>query len=383
MDLPSFFDIFKIGKSEALIRNGLLSPTEIDRKGSDLNILFAAAAAMADECIGQLAKVRGDLYVGTARSAALDRLITDRYPDLIRKQAAPSFGYANFSFSPAVTASFTIPDGTTLSTADNVQFITVGDFPVALGDTTARVPIRSVLAGFSQKASALKINNITSTILGAPTSGMTVTNTAATFGGEDRENDSDYALRYRLRYLAARRATLGAIEQAILSVPGIVKANVFENLDTLGRPIGYVQAVVADNFTEQMVNSAVVPATYATQQAMLTNQLDQVLLEWRAAGVGVQVTVATVTLQTVRIELSFISGVNEEVVTNNVKTAVIQFINALDPGEMLRLADLRSLIQRIPGVYYTGNEVVTPTGDIQPLPGEVLRTSTTFCRVGS
>ena len=383
MDLPSFIELFRIGKSEALIRNGLLSASEIDRKGSDLNILFAAAAAMGDECVGQLAKIRGDLYVGTARDAALDRLITDRYPDLIRKQASPSFGYANFSFSPAVTAAFTIPDGTTLSTADNVQFITVGEIPVSIGVTTIRVPIRSVLAGFTQKASALKINNITSTIPSAPATGMTVTNNAATFGGEDQENDADYALRYRLRYLAARRATLGAIEQGILAIPGVVKANVFENLDILGRPIGYVQAVVADSFTEQMVNSTSVPATYATQQALLTNQIDQALLEWRAAGVGVQVTVATVTLQALRIELSFVSGSSEEYVTNAVRTSLIQYVNSLDPGERLRLVDIRSLIQRIPGVYYTGNEVVTPTGDIQPLPGEVLRTSTTFCKVGS
>ena len=84
MDLPDFNTLFRIGKTEALVRNGRLSSSEIDRKGSDLNILFAAAAAMGDECVGQLAKVRADLYVGTARSDALDRLVTDTYPDLVR-----------------------------------------------------------------------------------------------------------------------------------------------------------------------------------------------------------------------------------------------------------------------------------------------------------
>lgn len=383
MDLPDFNTLFRLGKTEALVRNGLLSPSEIDRKGSDLNILFAAAAAMGDECIGQLAKVRGDLYVGTARGEALDRLVTDRYPDLIRKQAAPSFGYANFSFSPAVTGAFTIPDGTTLSTADGIQFITVGDCRVAVGDTAARVPIRSVLAGTTQKASAGKINNITSTIVGAPTAGMTVTNSAATFGGEDQEKDADYALRYRLRYLAARRATIGAIEQAILSVPGVVKATVFENLDTLGRPIGYVQAVVADTFTEQMVDATTVPATYATQQALLTNQINQTLLEWRAAGVGVQVVISAVVLQSIRVALTFSSGADETATTAAVLAGIVQHVNNLAPGEKLMLADLKSIIQRTPGVYYTGNELITPTGDIQPAPGEVLRTSTTFCRVGT
>ena len=68
MDLPSFFDIFRIGKSEALIRNGLLSASEIDRKGSDLNILFAAASAMADECVGQLAGNVRPLLIAATQS---------------------------------------------------------------------------------------------------------------------------------------------------------------------------------------------------------------------------------------------------------------------------------------------------------------------------
>jgi uncharacterized phage protein gp47/JayE len=378
-DFPSFTDLERIGQTEALVRNPRLSLEEIRRTGSDLNILVASAAAMGDEVTGQLASLRADLFVGTARGAALDRLVTDRYPDLLRKQASPSFGYEFFLFSPAVVSAFTIPEGVVLSTADGVQFITSTSTSVPIGTTSIRVPIRSVLAGSSQKASIGRIVNLTSTIAGAPATGMTVNNTSATFGGEDREEDRDYAIRYRLHYLAARRATIGAIEQAILSIAGIVKATVFENLDVLGRPIGYVQAVVADSYTEQFVTSSVTPATYASQLSNMRNQIDSLLREWRAAGVGVAVTFAQVVIQPIRLSLSYVAGADEEAVRAIVLTTLIQMVNNLPPGGILSLASIRDALRVVSGLYYTGGEILSPLGDVVPLPGQALRTSTTFC----
>jgi uncharacterized phage protein gp47/JayE len=383
MDLPSFSTLYRIGKTEALVRNPRLNPEKVDRQGSDINILVAAPAAMADECIAQIASVRKDLYIGTAEGDALDRVITDRYPDLIRKQAAPSYGYATFSFSPAVTGAFTITDGAILSTADGVQFIVVGNASVAVGTTSKTVPIRSMLAGASQKAGPNKIRNIITSFVGAPTSGMTVSNAAATFGGEDKEKDSDYAIRYTRRYLAARRATIGAIEQAVLEVPGIVKCTVFENLDTLGRPIGYVQAVIADSYTEQFVTSAATPAAYAAQLANLQVQIGSLLREWRAAGVGVVIKFAQVVIQSCKIVLSYVAGADQAAVNAVVLSKINQHINNLRPGQTLVLNDLKTIIQNTSGVYYTGNEVVTPVGDVTPQPGQVLRTSPTFTTVGA
>lgn len=377
-DLPTFKDLRRIGQTEALVRNPRLSLDELNRVGSDLDNIISAGAAMADEVVGQLASLRADLFVGTARGAALDRLITDRYPDLLRKQAAPSFGYETFYFGPAVVSAFTIPEGVVLSTADGVQFITATSTSVPIGTTSIRVPIRSVLAGASQKATAGKIVNLTTTISGAPAAGMTVSNVSATFGGEDRETDLDYAVRYRLHYLAARRATLGAIEQALLSVAGIVKVTVFENLDTLGRPIGYIQAVVADSYTEQFVTSSSVPATYASQLANLRTQLDQLLREWRAAGVGVVVVFAQVVIQPIRLSLSYVAGADEDAVRALVITSLVQMVNNLQPGAILTTDSIRDVLRRTSGIYYTGGEILSPIGNVVPLPGQVLRTSPTF-----
>lgn len=381
MDLPNFSDLFRIGRDEALSRNDRLTLEELERKGSDLNNLIAASAAMSDDVMGQLAQLKAEVFAGTARFDALDRLILDRHPGLVRKQASPSFGYVTFSFSPAVAAAFSIPDGTQLSTADGVQFITVGAAAVAIGATSAEVPIRSVLAGAQQKAKPGAINSLLAQIVGAPSSGTTVSNTAATFGGEDRESDADYVTRSRTYFLSQRRATKSAIEQAVLSIPGIVKCNVFENLDTLGRPIGYVQIVIADSYTEQFVTASTLPASYSAQRANLQVQITTTLEDWRAAGVGVQVVFGTVVLQSVRVALAYLPGVDQEAVKTVVLARIIQHINGLKPGETLDLSVLRSLAQTTSGVYATGNEIVTPTGNVVPRPGEVLRTSTTFTQV--
>lgn len=380
-DLANFYDLFRVGRDEALSRNDRLTLEEIERKGSDLNILIAASAAMSDDVMGQLAQFKADIFSGTARNDALDRLILDRYPGFVRKQAAPSFGYVTFSFSPAVTSAFTIPDGTQLSTADGVQFITVGAASVAIGTTSISVPVRSVLAGAQQKAKPGAINSLLAAITGAPTSGMTVSNTAATFGGEDRESDTDYVTRSRGYFLSQRRATKSAIEQAVLSIPGIVKCNVFENLDTLGRPIGYVQIVVADSYTEQFVTATTLPASYVAQRANIATQIESTLEEWRSAGIGVQIVFGTVVIQSIQISLAYLSGADQDAVKTVVLARVIQYVNSLRPGQTLQASVIRSLIQATSGVYYTGNELTSPTGDVVPLPGEVIRTSTTFTRV--
>jgi hypothetical protein len=57
MDLPTFPDLFQIARDEMLSRNGQLALAEVDRQGSDLNIIVGAIAAGADEVVGQLARV--------------------------------------------------------------------------------------------------------------------------------------------------------------------------------------------------------------------------------------------------------------------------------------------------------------------------------------
>ena len=371
-DLPDFPSLFAIAEAEALFRNPLLLREELERNGSDVNILLAAMAAAAEEVIGQLARVQQGLYLGTAKRDQLDKLVFDRY-GLLRKQAAPSYGIAAFTTTVASPGTFTIPDGTVLATAGGVQFLTVGavTFPAAsVGPIT--VPIRSIAAGADQKAAAAAINAIQTPIVGAPAD-LAATNLAATFGGEDAELDEAFVARVRLFFTTVRRGTLSAIRLGVLSVAGVISCSVFENLDVLGRPAGYVEAVVADTFLDQFVG-ATVPATYATQAAALTNTIETALDEYRPAGVPVAVTIGAVVLTPVRLALSYDAGVDTTLVALLARATVVNRVNRLAPGEPLSVADVRALVQGVPGVFTTGSEIVAPTGDVVPRSQQVLRT---------
>lgn len=378
MDLPTFQDIFRVARDEALVRNRALALEEAERKGSDLNILLAASAAVGDEVIGQLARAYGTCFLDTAKKQELDRLVFDRY-GLIRKQASPSYGLVEFTTTTAAAAGFTITDGTLLGTPDGSQYIVVGNTAYAFGEVgPVQCSVRSTLAGATQKAKPGTITSILSQITGAPAD-LAVTNANATFAGEDAEPDSALAERARGFFVNARRGTLLAIQNAILALPGIQTCTLLENLDQLGRPIGAVEAVVSDSFTEQFISGA--PAAYATQAAAITSNINSILDEARAAGIYVNVTIAAIVLQTFQLALAYRTGYTQSTVQAQVKATIVAFVNALSPGRTLLVNDLKQKISEVPGVFYTGNELVEPSGNVVPQQGQVLRTALQFITV--
>ena len=370
--MPVFRDLFAIAEAEALFRNPLLLREELERPGSDVNILLASAAAAAEEVIGQLARVQQGLFLSTARREQLDKLVYDRY-GLLRKQAAPSYGYANFTTTAATAGAFTIPDATVLGTSAGLQFITIGAVTFPAGSTgPVRVPIRSVAAGADQKARAGTVTAIQTEIVNQPTD-LAVTNPAATFGGEDAELDEAFVARVRLFYTTVRRGTVSAIRLGALSVAAVASASVFESVDGLGRPSGYVEVAIADSFTDQFVGAAV-PPTYATQMAALSGNIEAALEEYRPAGVPVAVTIGSIVLTAVRLALSFNAGVDTTAVSLAARSAVVNRVNRLAPGERLTVTSLRETVQAVTGISPTGSEIVAPAGDVVPLSLQVLRT---------
>jgi hypothetical protein len=373
-DAPTFQELFRIARDEALSRNGKLTREVIERQGSDANVLMAAGAGAADEVIGQLVKTAADLYLDSAKGTALDRLVFDRY-GLVRKSAAPALGSVEFTTTAANPSSFAIPSGTKLSTADGRQFVTTASATFAAGGTgPVTVAVRSVLAGASQQARANTITSIADAINGSPDD-LRVNNALATAGADDEEKDEQLRERARQFWTSARRGTLGAIQSAALAVSGVRKATAFEAIDALGRPAGAVQLILADAFTEQLVAVSPTPAAYQAQSQVLADEVFGALYDVRAAGIYVQVQVAQVTLQGVSLGLSFQGGVNVDQVALQARATVAAYVNTLAPGSPLRVANLVTVLRTIPGLIVTGNEVISPAGDVTPDTLEVLRSS--------
>ncbi len=371
---PSFSDLFRIARDEALARNGRLSRTAIERDGMDANILIASGTAMSDEVGGQLTDLEAALFLGSAKGDALDRFVFDRF-GLARKPAAASIGSVNFTTTVASPTTFAIPTDVVLQTATGIQFVTTESsiFNVAtVGPVT--VAVRSVLAGLDQDAKIGTITSIISQITSAPTD-LVATNSLATVGGDDVETDDSLRERGRRFFTTARRGTLAAIEAAALNVAGIQTATAVEVLDALGRPARLVQLIVADAFTEQFVNFDTAPPRFEAQSQAITTAVNEALSDVRPAGIFVQVIVSNVVIQPVQLTLSFLAGANVNDSALQARAAVTNFTNALSPGDTLFIRDLLNVIQLVPGLRFTGDEVISPAGDVIPTSLQVIRTS--------
>jgi len=374
MPFPNSKDLFRIGRDEILDRNVRLSREAVEREGADANAMVAAGAAMADEVMSLLADVAAGLFLDSAEGAALDRLVFDRY-GLYRKPAANALCSVEFSTTASNPAAFTIPAGTKVSTADGVEFVTRDAALFESGTTgPVLVAVRSVLAGGDQQVRAATITVITGTISGAPDD-IAVTNTIASAGAADAESDASVRSRARSFFVNARRGTLSAIEQGGLAVPGVRRARAFEALDNLGRPARFVMLVVTDAYTDLLAELNQFPATYQAQSQQLAQTVFNGLSDVRAAGIYVQVQVAQVVLQPVRLNLQFVAGVNVDEVATRARAVVVNIVNGLAPGVTMTLETIKGALRTIPGLYYSGEEILSPAGDVVPKAIQVIRTS--------
>lgn len=382
MDFPSWNDLFQIAADEALLRNAQLTRESVERAGSDANVLLAGAAAVGDEDVNQLADVAAGLYLDSAEAEALDRLVFDRY-GLLRKPAQTAYGSVSFSTTVNNPAPFAIPTGTLLQTASGTQFITTADATFNSGTTVGPiVAVRSVLAGASQQAAIGTITSIIGQITGQP-SDLVVTNTVATAGAADAEDDSSLRNRARQFFVTARRGTLSAVKQGALAVPGVTQATVFEVLDIAGRPAREVMVVIADTFTDSLAQLDSVPPLYQQQSQVLTTAVVAGLSDVRPAGICVQAIVASVVLQAVHLSLKFNAGVDANAVADEARSTVVNYINRLEPGQTLTLNGLQNSIKGVSGLFYTGTEVTVPIGDVVPKTLQVLRTTLALVTAGS
>lgn len=373
-DFPTFNDLFRIARDEILVRNGRVSRDAIEREGMDANLLVAAAGAMADEVVGQIVRLSAGMFLDSAKGEALERLVFDRY-GLLKKAAAASFGTVQFSTTSPAPATFTIPLGTKLATPDGVQFITT-EAPAFVAGSTGPVScmVRSVLAGADQNVRAGQITSILDRISSAPTD-LVVTNPLATAGADAAESDDSLRDRARRYFTTVRRGTLGALEEAALSVEGVRTARAFEALDAQGRPARFVQLVVADAFAEQFATYDTAPPRYATQSQAIASLVFNALSDVRPAGVYVQVLVANVVLQPLQLALTFNAGADVNQAALEARAAVVGYVNGLKPGETFVYDNALEAMRLVPGLARSGNAIVSPAGNVSVRPLQAIRTS--------
>lgn len=359
MELLSRLDYQQIGRRYVQSRAKKIDPAMVDVEGSNVNIVVAGSAFMAQAVTRQLADaVRSRSLL--ADGDDLDRYVQDVY-GLPRKGAAGAVVPLQFARPTVTGGAGTLPVGTVVRTPDSIEYALTS--AASFGATVksgVTADARAVQAGFAFQVGANRITQFSNpgAIFDAT---ITVNNAEPAAGGTDRELDPDYRERARKFWAAARRGTLAAIEQGALTVEGVESALADEPL-TGGIPARIVTLVVAD--AAGVCNSA------------LARRVVAALREYRAGGITVVVLSSVPQIVDVALQLYFATGVDTAALASEVQAAVVDFVNSLGAGQPLRKADIMTVLSRFraSGLLPVDGTIVEPAGDILPPYGRTLRT---------
>lgn len=362
LDLPSRLDLYAAGRQYLIARANKLDPAQVDVVGSDANLVVGSTSVVADLVVKQLAERTAALLLDGAQGEDLDRLAFDRY-GLTRKGASPALGAVRLFRATAAAGAGSVPVGTRLTTLTGFEYVTTTAAAFGASDLTSRANVRAAQAGKAQQAGANAIVRYAQP--GALFDGtLEVNNDLATAGGEDAEDDETFRNRVRDFWRVARRGILAAIEFGARTVPGVVTAQAIEALTTGSTPARVVNLYIADS-------------TGVASDA-LAQQVRNALDDFRAAGIAVLVFTSLPLLVNITLRLTFRANVDTVTLGDNVRSAVVEFVNSLAVNGTFYVAQLASVLQRFAedGLIPDEGTVVAPVGDLVPEVGQTIRTTT-------
>lgn len=157
-------------------------------------------------------------FVNTSEGTSLDHV--GMYLTITRRPAIKSKGILTIKGRDGAI----VPQGFKVSSADDKVFETLEDVLIVNGEAT--VGIESVGAGKMYNVGAGTLTNIVNPIIGIEST----FNSDPTENGLDVETDEEFRNRYRQSYARVGGSTVPAITAALLDTPGVVDAEVIENV---------------------------------------------------------------------------------------------------------------------------------------------------------
>ena len=354
-------DFYEIGRRYLLTRATRIDPERVDVEGSDANLFIGSQSFCAAAISAQLGQRINALLLDGCEGEDLDRYAYDRYT-LTRKGASPAIGTVTFSRPNATFGSGTIPLGTKLRTLTGIEYITTEVASFSASGLTARARVRATQAGKEFQVGANTIRNF-ATPGAIFDQTIEINNSEATAGGEPAESDPIFRERIRDFWNAARRGTLAAIEFGARQVEGVESATAIEVTGSSGQPARLVQLYVADS--SGVANEALIA------------QVQTELLEYRAGGIQVILFPSVPEIIDIQFALAFVTGVDTVTLTQEVRGAIVSFVNSLGVNQPLLRNDLGAVLTRFrsSGVIPTEGSILVPAGDLFPsVQGRTLRT---------
>jgi len=366
-DLPTRQELFRRWRNAALAVPGTrVSPREIDRAGSDLNLLAAASSIMGEEIVNRAARAYAACFEATARRECLDRVVFDR-KGLPRLPAAPSVGMVRLERAAFAGGAGTIvgglpgslPTPTRIRTQTGITYLlTRNSVWGALDLGPFYVPIQAELAGLESEVdegqawswadppfdTTIEITN------DDPTNGA-----GETAGAADEETDEAYQARARNFFNTVRRGTTGAVEFGLRSTPGIASVAVYETLDASSSPACSGRAYVLDALGQAS-------QTLAARGALT-------LIEYRPIGIPVVISEATpqyVSIKFVAAAYDTRLVTDTGAANDDVRTAIIGALENQQAGGLLYRSTILAAARSVVGFVIEDTNLTEPAATLIP-----------------
>ena len=287
-------------------------------------------------------------FVDTATGLSLDLVVS--ILGVVRKGGEFAAGLVTFFRDPASSAgAITIPEGTELSTAGGVTFVTADVGTLQVGQARTDVPIRATEAskGPAGKVKAGEITRIENPIAGI----ARVTNFDPTALGAGRESDDDLRLRAKAVLQGISKGTLAALARAIFDENA--------HLDQFRDP----------NSPASLADPGTVLLLVSTEPERFIGLQDRVN-EVRAAGVLTTLVARYVFVKPrLQITVGGLNGPAKTKLAQQVIAAIQAYVDTLKPGDPAKAPQLvHAILSGIPQVKDAKNilfaDVLTSRADV-------------------
>lgn len=369
-DFPLRTELFEVYRTGALsVPNTKISATEIDRAGSDMNLLAAAATLMGETIIGRMARGYAGAFVDTAERERLDRVIFDR-TKLSRLAAAPALVTLTLTrpAGPALAGVVqgglrgSSPQPTRVRTTSGITYFLKSSVTFLLADLGPHdVVAEAELAGHDYSVDAGQ----GWTFMDAPFDGTIVAaNAAASAGSADEETDADYRSRSYSFFTSLRRATFAAVMDGLRATSGIKTAALNELIGADGMAARVGEAFVLDSIDR---GNEALTALAALQ-----------LIEHRGFGIPVvvypgEITYVPVEFTGVEFDASIASDTDGTF--DKVRAAITAALGNQRGGQSLLRSTILAAARSVPGFMCEDSDLTDPLGTLVPsTPGSAIRT---------
>jgi uncharacterized phage protein gp47/JayE len=349
---PTAQELFQVGRRAVVTTPGTkLNPSTVDVPGSNINLAVGTSAILGQEIVARGANAMRGAFIDSARGSALDRVCFDR-TGLLRFSATPATWDLTIS-RPAIGAAGTYSSGSRITAPDGTQFGTNADVVFGASDLSMPVAATALVAGEAGNLPQSTLLSFTDQPFDAT---MTVAPAGNAAGGTETESDIQFIGRTRGFFPTLRRGVIGAIQFAALQVDGVAVATATEIVNPFsGYPAAFVQLVIGDR--------------NGNASGTMIQAVRDKLLEFRAAGIPVQVIGGSVTFVPVAWKVGVLTGYDEALVISRIRAVTVAVGQFLPPGPdtgVLYRSTLIAVAKTVPGAVISDSSLAYPLTDVVP-----------------